>query len=92
MAFSNRPTTLRATRARGGRLGRPVLWVLLISTVLAALGLFAAWTWRSGDLASSERSNGKQPADAQAFHTPAPQPVIPQPAQTAAPGPSSTAR
>ena len=75
MAFSNRSTTLRATRARSGRLGRPILWVLLFGTVLAALGLFAAWTWRSGDLASVEHNNAKQPAVAQAFDTPAPEPA-----------------
>lgn len=32
---------LRATQARSGRRGRHVLWILIISTALAALGLFA---------------------------------------------------
>lgn len=59
---------LNATRARQGRYGRHVLWVLLVSTALAALALFAAWTWRAPDLASTEQNNGKQPADAQAFN------------------------
>jgi len=58
---------LSATRARQGRYGRHVLWVLLASTALAALALFGAWTWRAPDLASTEPHNGKQPADAQAF-------------------------
>ena len=69
MAFSNRPTTLRATRARSGRLGRPILWVLLFGTALAALGLFAAWTWRSGDLASVEVNN-TSPQASRAFNAP----------------------
>jgi hypothetical protein len=72
-------------------MGRPVLWVLLCSTALAALGLFAAWTWRSGDLASVEASKGEKMSNAQAFDAPAPQPVIPQPAQSTAPGPVSAA-
>jgi hypothetical protein len=36
--------TLNATRARQARLGRPVLWVLLVSTTLAALAMFGAWS------------------------------------------------
>ena len=64
---------LNATRARSARPGRPVLYVLLFSTLLAALGLFAAWMWKSGELASVEHANnGKQPAAAQAFNTPPP--------------------
>ena len=75
MALSTRDTngnTLGVTRARQGRTGRHVFWVLLFGTLLAALALFAAWTWRSGDLASTEPNNGRQAADAQAFDTPAP--------------------
>ncbi|WP_304170586.1 hypothetical protein [Phenylobacterium aquaticum] len=33
---------LNAARARQARYGRPVLWVLLFSTLLAALALFGA--------------------------------------------------
>lgn len=44
---SPRPPVLSATRARQGRRGRHVLWVLVFSTVLAALGMFAAWSWKS---------------------------------------------
>jgi len=43
-----------ATRARSGRWGKHVLWVLIVSTVLAALVLMGAWGMRSGDLASVE--------------------------------------
>ena len=70
MAYSNRPT-LGATRARQGRFGRHVVWVLLFSTLLAALALFAAWTWKSGDLASANSNNGPSAAGKQ-FNSPEP--------------------
>lgn len=38
---------VNATRARQGGWGRPVLWVLLFGTVLAAIGMFAALFWRA---------------------------------------------
>lgn len=67
---SNGPR-LNATRARQGRWGRHVFWVLVVSTVLAALALFGAWTWRAPDLASVEVNNGaKTPAEAQRYDTP----------------------
>jgi hypothetical protein len=56
---------LSATRARQGRYGRHVLWVLLVSTALAALALFGTWTWQAPELASTEPHNATQPADAQ---------------------------
>ncbi|MFN3583994.1 hypothetical protein [Phenylobacterium sp.] len=77
MASSTRETTrpiLGATRARQGRFGRHVFWVLLFGTLLAALGLFAAWTWRSGDLASTNSNNGPSSA-AEAFRAPEPAPI-----------------
>jgi hypothetical protein len=55
------------TRVRQGRLGRHVFWVLLVSTALAALALFGAWTWRADDLASTSPNNAREPADAQVF-------------------------
>jgi hypothetical protein len=54
---------LPATRARQARFGRPVFYVLLVSTLLAALALFAAWGMNSGE--------DTGPA--------APQPVVTQP-------------
>jgi hypothetical protein len=74
MAESPRPT-LGATRARQGRWGRHVMWVLVFSTLLAAIGLFAAWTWRAGDLASTEPNNARQPADAAVYQAPPPAPA-----------------
>ncbi len=49
MTYSTRERerpALNATRARQGRWGRPVFWVLVFGTLLAALALFAAWAWR----------------------------------------------
>ncbi|HEY8573908.1 hypothetical protein [Phenylobacterium sp.] len=80
MANSHRPT-LGATRARQGRFGRHVVWVLLFGTLLAALALFGAWTWKSGDLASTEPNNGKEVADAKMFNSPEPAPINTTPAQ-----------
>jgi hypothetical protein len=71
MAYSTRPT-LGATRARQGRFGRHVVWVLLFGTLLAALGLFAAWTWRAGDLASTEPNNAREQVDVGGFRSPPP--------------------
>ena len=70
--------TLGATRARSGRMGRSIFWVLLFGTLLAALGLFIAWTLRSGDLASTEAARNL-PAESQAFEAPIPAPVTPPP-------------
>lgn len=68
---TSRPTTrpvVAATRARQGRFGVHMFWVLLVSTALAALALFAAWSWRADDLASTAPDNARQPSDARAFN------------------------
>jgi hypothetical protein len=78
--YFGRPV-LGATRARQGRLGRDVFWVLLISTALAAVALFAAWTWKSGDLASTQPTRPAQARDASTYQmgTPAAQEKAPLP-------------
>jgi hypothetical protein len=64
-----------ATPARQGRWGRHVFWVLVISTLLAALALFAAWMFRADDLASTEvKSNGAVSAQ-HSFDAPEPPPA-----------------
>ena len=71
MAILSRSTSrpaLNATRARQGRFGRHMFWVLLVSTALAALALFGAWTWRADDLASTSPNNAREPADAAVFN------------------------
>ncbi len=65
---------ISATSARQGRMGRPVVIVLVVSTLLAGIALFAAWGWRADDLASTAPNNARQPADAAAFNAPAPAP------------------
>lgn len=91
MAFTrstSRPG-LTATRARQGRFGVHMFWVLLVSTALAALALFGAWSWRHQDLASTAPNNGRQTSDARAFDMGEPAPAIQQntPSPTAETGP-----
>ena len=65
---------LSTTRARQGLTGRHVFWVLVFGTLLAALGMFAAWTWDAPGLASTNSNNGPVPA----VHDQAPEPVAQQ--------------
>jgi hypothetical protein len=65
--FSSRPV-LNATRARQGRPGRPVLWVLIFGVALTVLGFLVAYAWKADDLASTNVNNG--PQDARAFDAP----------------------
>jgi hypothetical protein len=67
----NEPATrLNATRARQGRWGKHLFWILIVSTVLAAIALFGAWSYRADDLAAVEVNNGVQtPAEAQRYDT-----------------------
>ena len=69
---------LAATPARQGRYGRPVFWVLVISTVLAAIGLLAAWAWKAPAL-SRTGSQQASPQNGAAFHAPEPAPVTAPP-------------
>lgn len=77
-------TVLNATRARQGRFGRHVFWVLLVSTTLAALALFAAWTWRAPDLADANSDNGGMKPAARVFNAPEPQPLQTPPGEAPA--------
>ena len=78
MALSRNSSTpaLNATRARQGRFGRHVFWVLLISTILAALGMFFAWGFKADDLAATKHA--ATPAEAGTFAAPAPADVTAQ--------------
>ena len=59
-----------ATRARQGRFGRHIFWVLIVSTVLAALALFGAWSFRAQDLAAVDVNTGATtPAEARSATT-----------------------
>jgi hypothetical protein len=70
MALSTRSTTrptIGAARARQGRLGRSILWVLLISMLLVVLGFFATWTWKAPDLARVAPNTATERADVRDF-------------------------
>ena len=65
-----RTPRLNATRARQGQWGQHIFWILVVSTVLAAIALFGAWGFWSNDLASVEHNNGaKTPAEADRYDT-----------------------
>jgi hypothetical protein len=87
MALFTRTSTgrpvLSATPARQGRTGTHLFWVLVFGTLLAALALFAAWTWYAPELASTNSNNGPSPAQ----HFDAPEPVAQQapPVESASP-------
>lgn len=58
-----------ATRVRQGRWGRHMIWVLLVSVILAAAGMVGIWTWRSGDFKSAQHKSAPTPREAARFHT-----------------------
>ena len=57
---------LNATEARQGRWGRHVFWVLVASTVLAALALFGSWAFHADDLQRGTELSTPTVAEAQA--------------------------
>ena len=63
MTESSRPV-VKETRARQGMRGAGLIWVLVISTFLAAAALFAAWMWRAPQFARANVDNGKPSASA----------------------------
>jgi|ERR1700690_4002318 hypothetical protein len=89
MSETSRPDTGRpdaertvesATAARQGRFGRPVFWVLVFSTLLAAIGLLLAWTWRAPSLARDDSKIGDaRTASAPSFTAPEPAPIATPP-------------
>lgn len=85
MANTSTRQTLGATRARQGRYGAHVIWVLVFGLLLAVLGVFAAWTWKSGDLASTAPSSATRQADARGFASPRPSDTTRQNYQAGAP-------
>jgi len=72
------PAKLEATEARQGRWGRPVFWVLIASTLLAAVVLFGSWAMRANDLAVADGKETPSAPPAVSQEVPAPaQPVEP---------------
>jgi hypothetical protein len=79
MSFSSRDSetpAVNATRARQGRWGRPILWVLVFGTLLAALGMFAAWNWRSAE--EGPPGPAQELVSGKGFGAPEPPPPNPQ--------------
>jgi uncharacterized membrane protein YhaH (DUF805 family) len=61
---------LEATEARQGRWGRHAFWMLVASTTLAVIALFAAWAFFSG--AFTEVNEASTPTAAEARATTGP--------------------
>ena len=94
MADTSRPdapgehAVVAATPARQGRYGRHVFWVLVVSTALAAIGLFLAWGWKAPSLSRPGSQNAVSPSTAgTTFHSPEPAAqVIPKGTDHTSPG------
>ncbi|WP_293677873.1 hypothetical protein [uncultured Phenylobacterium sp.] len=92
MTYSPRESghpVLNTTRARQGRWGRQVFWVLVFGTVLAGLGMLLAYTWR-GEADPAPGSVAAQQGIGPAYDTPAAPAVAPAPSPTS-PGPATPA-
>ena len=76
MTESQRPT-LGATRARQGRNGRRILWVLLFGIALTVIGFVLAYFWRTGGEVVSP-PGAQQAVSGKAFDAAAPAPATQQ--------------
>jgi hypothetical protein len=79
---------VEAQYVRQGRKGSRIVWLLAISTALAAAALLGWWALNSGGLAETNPDAGREPADAAAFadpDTPTPPATRPEGSQPAAP-------
>jgi hypothetical protein len=72
MAYSQDRQTVDATRARQGRTGRNILWVLVFGIALTVLGFAATWAWKAGDFGSADAKNHAQAANGATFTAPRP--------------------
>lgn len=77
---------VEAQYVRQGRRGTRILWLLVVSTLLAALALFGVQALNSGDMASTREDIGNTAADARAFTQDEPLPPK-QDSPSAAPSP-----
>ncbi len=57
---------LEATDARQGRWGRHAFWMLVASTVLAVIALFAAWGFYAGAFTAVNKAGTPTAAEARA--------------------------
>lgn len=65
---ADQPEVLNATRARQGSRGLHILWILIISVVLAALALFGVLAFNKDEI-DGGGGQTTTPAGAQAFDT-----------------------
>jgi hypothetical protein len=71
--------TLAATPARQGRYGKHMFWVLVFGTLLAAVGLFLAWTWKAPALSrAGDQLANTHAAAGPAYDAPNPAPATQQ--------------
>ena len=69
-----------ATPARQGRYGKPVFWVLVVSTTLAIIALFTAWGFRAPSLQKADaKVTATRAAHAADFSAPEPAPITAPP-------------
>lgn len=73
MAYQDRQTgqTVDATRARQGRVGRNIFWVLVVGVALTVLGFAATWAWKASDFAAANNKSQVAASGAQ-FAAPRP--------------------
>jgi len=72
MASTQGRQTVGVTRARQGRTGRNILWVLVLGIALTVLGFAATWAWRAGDFGSADARNHARAANSASFAAPRP--------------------
>ncbi|HSV01580.1 MAG TPA: hypothetical protein VLI41_00115 [Phenylobacterium sp.] len=84
MANSHRPS-IGATRARQGRRGLPILWVLVIGMALVILGFLITWAFHARGLSSVSQPYATQPSQANGFQAPPPNAASRQNYQKGAP-------
>lgn len=84
MANSHRPT-VGATRARQGRRGMPIVWVLVVGMALVILGFILTWVWKSGDLRSAAQPQATHASQVSGFNAPPPDAASRQDYQKGAP-------
>jgi hypothetical protein len=72
MAYSHEDRSVGATRARQGRMGRNIFWVLVFGVALTILGFAATWAWKAGDFARTEPNGGASQQSGAAYSAPRP--------------------
>jgi hypothetical protein len=72
MAYSQDRPSVDATRARQGRMGRSILWVLVFGVALTVLGFLATWAWKANDMSHTRNANEVASGAAAGYAAPRP--------------------